>query len=87
MTLPILISCVAAPSVVRTHEVIEVPVEVAVPVDERLVQKGELVAPDLVLMGGMTAEEKLIHVTAMYHWNTTRALQCYGNLDEIGALQ
>ena len=70
-----------------THEVIEVPTEVTVPVDSRLTTKGELAAPNLVEYGAMTNKEKLIHITALYHWNTTRAIQCYGNLDEIGALQ
>lgn len=80
-------SCAQAPSVVKTHEIIEVPTEVFVRVDPRLTAKGELATPNLVEYGAMTDKEKLIHITALYHWNTTRAVQCYGNLDEIGALQ
>lgn len=70
----------------KTHEVVEVPIEVVVPVDDRLTEKGELAKVDIIEYMFMSSKDQLIHITALYHWNTTRALQCYGQLDEIRAL-
>ena len=72
--------------VVPSHEIVEVPVEVPIAVDTRLTQKGELAAPDLNEYMGMSNKDKLIHITALYHWNTTRAVQCHNSLDEISRL-
>jgi hypothetical protein len=71
--------------VVPDPELIEVPVEIPVEVDPGLLKKGELAVPDLGELERMTTKDQLIHITSLMHWNTTRAMQCYGQLDEIGA--
>lgn len=86
MSLPILTSCAAVPSTVVEQTVVEVPVEVPVPVDPRLTEHGDLAAPDLEVLKVLSGKDKLINITALYHYNTVRALQCFDKLDEIGAL-
>ena len=61
----------------------EVPVEVPVEVDEGLLEKRELIAPNIGLMRTMTEEEALMHITAVMNWNTVTAQICHGNLDAI----
>lgn len=82
-----LISCAQAPLVVTEHEVVEVPVEVTVKVNAELVKKGELAVPDKEELEQMSGKDRLIHVTALYHWNTIRAMQCYSQLDAIAELE
>lgn len=86
MTLLSLISCAVAPEVVAVPDVIKVPTNVYIPVPEELTRKGELAFPDRQEIEAMTGKDRLIHTTALLHWNTARAMQCYVQLDLIGGL-
>jgi hypothetical protein len=79
-------SCAAVPPDAPAPRIVEVPVPVYVKVDERLTQKSTVAVPDTAEYNARDDKGKLLYVTALYHWNTTRLLACYFNLDEIAGL-